>query len=256
MVAVGTVIAHRPPRRSRRAAFPHRAPVEGRTRSSFGTVTVLPASIRRLAASVACKARHRVRSMRCRSPSLRPAAFPPQSPPPTPLGFVRGFTGTMQPSDSSPVPRQLRLLDFLSWPGIAEATAGQARSPKFRRVPFARNGVFDLGRASAPRITVPHMLPSTCVTVSAPANLKFRGSIAHSMQSLCTLRHGRHLPQRNTHYQAGATPYLGRTFTGWNTPACLAHHTHKRALARSRGEQAGIEGLVWREAESEAPSRP
>ena len=30
-VAVGTVITHRPPRRSRRAAFPHRAPAEGRT---------------------------------------------------------------------------------------------------------------------------------------------------------------------------------------------------------------------------------
>src|SRR5215831_12750846 len=25
---------------------------------------------------------------------------------------------------------------------------------------------------------------------------------------------------RNTHYQAGATPYLGRTFTGWIAPAC------------------------------------
>jgi hypothetical protein len=33
----------------------------------------------------------------------------------------------------------------------------------------------------------------------------------------------RHLPPRNTRYQAAATPYLGRTCTGWNTPACLAH---------------------------------
>src|SRR5262249_39112562 len=40
------------------------------------------------------------------------------------------------------------------------------------------------------------------------------------MQSLCTLRvHCRQWP-RNTHYQAGATPYLGRTFTGWIAPAC------------------------------------
>src|SRR5262252_8871966 len=36
---------------------------------------------------------------------------------------------------------------------------------------------------------------------------------------LCTLRRGRHLPRRNTRYQAGATPYLGRTFTGWIAPA-------------------------------------
>ena len=40
------------------------------------------------------------------------------------------------------------------------------------------------------------------------------------MQSLCTLRnHCRQWP-RNTRYQAGATPYLGRTFTGWIAPAC------------------------------------
>src|SRR5262252_6683386 len=43
------------------------------------------------------------------------------------------------------------------------------------------------------------------------------------MQSLCTLRrHCRQWP-RNTRYQAGAAPYLGRTFTGWIAPACLAH---------------------------------
>ena len=40
---------------------------------------------------------------------------------------------------------------------------------------------------------------------------------------LCTLRRGRHLPRRNTRYRAGATPYPDRTFTGWNTPAFLAH---------------------------------
>ena len=51
----------------------------------------------------------------------------------------------------------------------------------------------------------------------------FRGSITHPMPSLCTLRdHCRQWP-RNTRYQAGATPYLGRTCTGWIAPACLAH---------------------------------
>src|SRR5262245_43043726 len=47
----------------------------------------------------------------------------------------------------------------------------------------------------------------------------FRGSIPHPMQSLCTLRnHCRQWP-RNTRYQADATPYLGRTCTGWIAPA-------------------------------------
>src|SRR5208283_5324543 len=55
---------------------------------------------------------------------------------------------------------------------------------------------------------------------SRPLRLQvFRGSIPHPTRSLCTLRHGRHLPQRNTRYRAGATPYPGRTFTGWIAPA-------------------------------------
>jgi hypothetical protein len=39
-------------------------------------------------------------------------------------GVVRGFIGTLRPSDSSSLPRQRRPSDFLSWPGIAVATAG------------------------------------------------------------------------------------------------------------------------------------
>ena len=117
-------------------------------------------------------------------------------------GVVRGFIGTIRPSDSSYLPIRLRLLAFPNRPGIAVATAGGMRSPRFRRVPFERNGVFDHGRAVAPRMTVRNMLPSTFSTVSAPANLIFRGSITHSTRLLCTLRRGRHLPRRNTRYRA------------------------------------------------------
>jgi hypothetical protein len=78
----------------------------------------------------------------------------------------------MQPSDSSCLPQQLRLLDFLSRPGIASATAGGVRSPRFRRDPFIRDVAFDPGRATVPRITAPHMLPSTVRKVSAPATSK------------------------------------------------------------------------------------
>ena len=85
------------------------------------------------------------------------------------VGFVRGFPGTTQPSDSSHLPRQLRLLDFLSWPGIAVATAGGVRSPRFRRDPFIRDVASDPGRATVPRITAPHMLPSAVARASAPA---------------------------------------------------------------------------------------
>jgi hypothetical protein len=40
------------------------------------------------------------------------------------------------------------------------------------------------------------------------------------MQSLCTLRNHCRQRSRNTRYQAAATPYSGRTSTGWIAPAC------------------------------------
>jgi hypothetical protein len=46
------------------------------------------------------------------------------------------------------------------------------RSPRFRRDPFLRDAVFDHGRATAPRIAVPHVLPSTLLTVSASATFE------------------------------------------------------------------------------------
>ena len=54
------------------------------------------------------------------------------------------------------------------------------------------------------------------------------------MQSLCTLRNHRRQWLRNTRYQADATPYLGRTFTGWITPA-FGWRTHSiTSSARAR----------------------
>lgn len=101
---------------------------------------------------------------------------------------------------------------------------GEMRSPRFRRDPFVRDRVSDLGRAPTPRIAAPDVLPSTLRTVSASAASPFRGSIAYPTQLLCTLRHGRHLPRRNTRYQAGATPYLYRSSTGWIAPASPGAH--------------------------------
>ena len=60
-------------------------------------------------------------------------------------------------------------LGFPPRPGIARATAGRMRSPRFRRDPFVREVALDPGRASAPRMTAPHRLPSTDINGSAPA---------------------------------------------------------------------------------------
>ncbi len=99
------------------------------------------------------------------------------------------------------------------------------------------------------------MLPSTLRTVSASAAYPFRGSIAYPTQSLCTLRRGRHLPQRNTRYQAGATPYLDRSSTGWTAPASPGAHVTERR-ERVDGERQSVLALgaavVLREHSGEA----
>src|SRR5712691_12601486 len=55
----------------------------------------------------------------------------------------------------------------------ASCHRSNVRHPRFRRVPFVRDVVFDHGRASAPRMTGPHILPSTLLTASASARLWF-----------------------------------------------------------------------------------
>jgi hypothetical protein len=219
-VAVGNRVAPVPPHRSRRAAFPHRAPAEGQTRSKVGAWAAhacFDPSARRFGdmPDPALCPEHALR-LTVPSADRLPSTISATDPS---TGLVRGFTGTTRPSDSLPLPRRLRLLDFPSWPTAASAATGAMRSPRFRRAPFVRDLVYDPGRATVPRIAAPLMLPSTLWTASAPA-LKFLSWLnTDPTRLLCTLHRGRRLPRRNTRYQAGATPYLGRTCTGWTAPA-------------------------------------
>jgi hypothetical protein len=139
-------------------------------------------------------------------------------PRPTPRSFPDGFASSA--SRHGPEP--------------SVTAVGGARSPRFRRAPFVRDVALDPGGATGPRISAPHMLPSTPLTVSASAESPFRGSLPLPTRSLCTLRRGRHRTRRNTRYQAGATPYLGRTFTGWITPTFLAHQWLARTFPYRR----------------------
>ncbi len=59
------------------------------------------------------------------------------------------------------------------------------RSPRFRRVPFIRDVAQDPGRATEPRLSAPHMLPSTDENVSAPAILIIIVAHSHTPNNRC-----------------------------------------------------------------------
>ena len=103
---------------------------------------------------------------------------------------------------------------------IHQSGLGEMRPPRFRRVPFIRNGVSNHGRAVAPRVTVRNMLPSTLSTVSASAELSLsRLNIPLHMIAVYASRPPS--PATTQHLLQGGSllPYPGRTFTGWTTPA-------------------------------------
>src|SRR5271165_5436172 len=100
-----------------------------------------------------------------------PALRSPCSVPGCPVSFA-GFIATTAGSDfSRPCIVGYGSSPSRRGPHDRPIVRSDTRSPRFRRVPFVRDGVFDPDRASAPRITVPHMLPSAGWTASASVTL-------------------------------------------------------------------------------------
>jgi len=95
-----------------------------------------------------------------------------------------------------------------------------ARPPRFRRLPFVRDGISDLGRASAPRMTAPHMLPSTGQTVSASATL-ILSRLNSPPHTIAVYASPPPSPAQLQHSLPGGPlrPYPRGTFTRWNAPA-------------------------------------
>ena len=113
--------------------------------------------------------------------------------------------------------------------------------PRFRHVPFIRNGVSDHGRAVAPRVTVRNMLPSTLSTASASATLSLsrlniplrmiavyasRPSSPNDHATLATGRHATALPSPDFHRLERASfawrtdNRFNRDETGPSCPPC------------------------------------
>ena len=126
----------------------------------------------------------------------------------------------------------------------ARAARSGLRSPRFRRVPCARDTAFDPGRASAPRVAaVPHMLPSTKRNVSASASSRISW-LNPAPHALAVYASPQPSPTDVQHSLPGRRyPFPGRDFQplehasfSWRTrlsgPACSPRRD--RAQRRSR----------------------
>src|SRR5262244_1539364 len=101
-----------------------------------------------------------------------------------------------------PVHHRLRFLTFPMRTSRLCSLWPDMRSLRFRRFPFGRDGTFDPGGATASRIAMPHILPSTVPSVSASATLFLSWLNPHPIRSLCTLRIRRRRRLRNTRFPA------------------------------------------------------
>src|SRR5215469_4706130 len=132
--------------------------------------------------------------------------WPPPFAPPPPLPVARhcsaaslllwrSLTSHARASSASVPHLPMRTSRLCSlWPDM--------RSLRFRRFPFGRDGTFDPGGATASRIAMPHILPSTVPSVSASATLFLSWLNPHPIRSLCTLRIRRRRRLRNTRFPA------------------------------------------------------
>src|ERR1700758_1356897 len=119
-----------------------------------------------------------------------------------------------------PVHHRLRFLTFPMRASRLCSLWSGMRPLRFRRVPFGRDVAFDPGGATASRIVMPHMLPSTVPSVSASA--KFFLSWLNPPPHPITV-YASHPPSPTTaqHSLPGGAlpPYRGRAFTGRNASA-------------------------------------
>ena len=114
-----------------------------------------------------------------------------------------------------PVHHRLRFLTFPMRTSRLCSLWPDMRPLRFRRVPFGRDGAFDPGGATASRIAMPHMLPSTS---SERLGLrKVTSFVAQSPPHPITV-YASHPPSPTTaqHSLPGGAlpPYRGRSFTG------------------------------------------
>src|ERR1700739_1965506 len=119
-----------------------------------------------------------------------------------------------------PVHHRLRFLTFPMRTSRLCSLWPDMRPLRFRRAPFGRDVAFDPGGATASRIAMPHILPSTVPSVSASATF-FLSWLNPTPPPIAV--YASHPPSPTTahHSLPGSAlpPYRGRSFTGRNASA-------------------------------------
>jgi len=220
-----------PPHGSRRAAFPHRALASGMAVAGSRVQTrTLPVRVltRRSVTTFPARCLACDRSLRTslgQAPFLHPLRRRRPTLPCSRTSSVLRTCPTSHDRTSSATAPRLPDADLA---GLL-AHRSVMRPPRFRRVPFRREVAFDPGGASAPRMTAPHILPSTNVTASASATFGIswlnptpRMIAVYASQCLS--------PDTTQHSLMGGPlhPYPCRTSTGWITPASPGRTTLRR----------------------------
>src|SRR5271156_6287501 len=117
--------------------------------------------------------------------------------------------------------------------GPACMPRSDASSPRFRRNPFVRDEVLDHGRASAPRVTAPHMLPSAMFTASASAGL-YLSRLNSSPCTIAVYASQRLLPSAPQHSLPSARyGLLGPDFHRLDRASILAHEQNTAFRSRT-----------------------
>ena len=198
-----------PPAQNRTCSFPAYG-------SHLGCLTAGLAAFRTRSGTCDTLSRHCVRHVRHRfAVSLASALCSTASAAGHPALFG-GFVATMAESDfSCPCIIGFRFLTFPMRASRLCSLWSDMRPLRFRRVPFGRDVAFDPGGATASRIAMSHMLPSTVPSVSASA--KFFLSWLNPPPHPITV-YASHSPSPTTaqHSLPGGAlpPYRGRSFTG------------------------------------------
>src|ERR1700732_1969922 len=114
-----------------------------------------------------------------------------------------------------PVHHRLRFLTFPMRTSRLCSLWPDMRPLRFRRAPFGRDVAFDPGGATASRIAMPHMLPSTVPSVSASAKF-FLSWLNPTPPPITVYPSPPPSPTTAQHSLPGGAlpPYRGRSFTG------------------------------------------